>query len=182
MFFSQPGMMDSLMVNIEAKDLQIQNILESALKGSDYEYIILSYAIIITVGEKIKPGLPMGFFDINSAAPVDLDLIALSFTTGELATNNETEISIEDKLIEIGNKTPLVEGKIVNLAGTIKEELNGEPIVGAIVYIEEPRIGGATDAFGFYNIALPQGRHTLKMRSVGMKETKREIMLFSEGS
>lgn len=181
-FFSHPGIMDSLEVNFEVRNQPVQRVLKRAFTVSDYHYFILSYDIIITAGAKIKPELPEGFFDINSDAPVDMDLTALLFGDRDKSDDPEAEISIEDQLIEIGIKTSLVEGKMVNLAGTIEDELNGEPVIGAIVYIETPRIGVITNAYGYYNITLPQGPHTLRMRSVGMKETKREIMLFSEGT
>ena len=181
-FFSHPGIMDSLEVNFEVKNQLVQRVLKHAFTGSDYHYFILSYDIIITAGAKIKPELPEGFFDINSDAPVDMDLTAFLFGNRDKSDDQEAEISIEDQLIEIGIKTSLVDGKMVNLAGTIEDELNGEPVIGAIVYIETPRIGVITNAYGYYNITLPQGPHTLQVRSVGTKETKREIMLFSEGT
>ncbi len=179
-FYSNPGIMDSLEVNFDARNQSVNNVLENVFDGTDYHFTIVSSSIIITQGREIKPDIPPGFFDVNSNAPIQLDISALSFK-GESA-NEKMEESIEDKTIEIGNKRSLVEGKIVNLAGTVKEEFNGEPIVGAIVYQEEPMIGVVTDAFGYYNISLPQGTHTLKIRSVGMKETKREVMLFTEGT
>src|SRR5690606_7992663 len=39
----------------------------------------------------------------------------------------------------------------------------------------------ATDQFGYYSITLPKGRHELKIASVGMKSTKRQIALYSDG-
>ncbi len=180
-FYSNPGILDSLEVNFDAINQPVSSVLENVFDGTDYHFTIVSYSIIITVGREIQPGLPSGFFDVNSDAPVQFDISALSFNEGE-SGDEIIEVSIENKIIEIGNKNSFVEGKVVNLAGTVKEELNGEPIVGAIVYQEEPRIGVVTDAFGYYNIALPQGAHTLQIRSVGLKETKREVMLFTEGT
>ncbi|RYF57065.1 MAG: TonB-dependent receptor, partial [Cytophagaceae bacterium] len=49
------------------------------------------------------------------------------------------------------------------------------------VLIEKPRIGVTTDQYGTYSITLPRGRHELKIRSIGMTDTKRQIMLYGDG-
>ena len=52
--------------------------------------------------------------------------------------------------------------------------------MGAAVYIENPRIGTVSDQFGFYSVTLPRGKHDLKIRSIGLKDTRRRIILYSD--
>ena len=68
------------------------------------------------------------------------------------------------------------------MAGNVREAKSGEPLVGAVVYIENPWIGVATDAFGYYSINLPKGRNELKIQSIGMRNTLRQIILYSDGN
>src|SRR5690606_29379353 len=57
----------------------------------------------------------------------------------------------------------------------------GEPVIGSAVFIDSPQIGVTTDVFGFYSLSLPRGRQKLRVKSVGMRETYRQIMLYSDG-
>lgn len=183
-FFFDSSQFDSLSVNISAQNLPIQQVLQIAFENSEFHFSIGNNKhIIITKGIKIVSSLPYGFFDVNSDAPINLDIAALSFQNTENGNGSESEETlVEEKLFGIGTATSLVEGKFVNLAGTISEANSGEPIIGAVVLIEEPRIGVITNEYGYYNIVLPQGRHTLLIRSVGMEKTERQIMLYSEGN
>src|SRR5690606_34167615 len=47
--------------------------------------------------------------------------------------------------------------------------------------IENPLIGASTDQFGHYSLTIPKGRHELKIKSIGMKQTVRQVMLYSNG-
>jgi len=65
--------------------------------------------------------------------------------------------------------------------GYVRDIRTGEALVGAAVYLEEPSIGTVTDQYGYYSLQLPLGRHTLLVSSAGMKNTRRLILLHSDG-
>ncbi|MEO6963009.1 MAG: TonB-dependent receptor, partial [Puia sp.] len=67
------------------------------------------------------------------------------------------------------------------IGGYIRDGKTGEPVVGASVYIDNPRIGVASDQYGYYTILLPRGRHVLNIQSIGMKDTRRHILLAGDG-
>ena len=69
----------------------------------------------------------------------------------------------------------------VNLAGYALDAANGEPIVGASIYVENPRIGVSSDQYGYYSISLPRGRHILNIQSIGMRDTRRLIIVYGDG-
>ncbi|HLY70938.1 MAG TPA: TonB-dependent receptor, partial [Puia sp.] len=52
---------------------------------------------------------------------------------------------------------------------------------GAAVYVDGTHIGVVTDQFGYYALTLPRGRHTIKISSVGMRDTKRQVIVYSDG-
>lgn len=89
--------------------------------------------------------------------------------------------TLENTLIEVGSKSKIIDGQFVNLAGHIRDSKTGEPLIGAMMYIDNPRIGVATDQFGYYSINLPQGRLSLLLKCIGYKDTKRPLMLYSQG-
>ena len=86
----------------------------------------------------------------------------------------------ETQLYSIGIKSSNLQGS-ASLAGYVRDAANGSPVIGAAVYIENPMIGVATDQFGYFSISLTKGRHELKIKSIGMKSTERQIMLYSDG-
>ncbi len=181
-FYFRASDIDSVYITVVADQESISWILNNAFGSSGINYAILNgRSIILSKDVEIRTQLPLGFFDKESNAPINLDIAALNFSEEKIEKTQDSK-NIEDQIIEIGKKTTIVEGRKINLTGNVHDISTGEAIVGAIVYIEEPRIGVITDAFGYYNIQISQGRHTLKIRSVGMKETKREILLFDEGS
>ena len=80
----------------------------------------------------------------------------------------------------IGDKS-LSNANIVNMAGYIKDEKTGEPIAGASIYIDKPRIGVTSDQNGYYSISLPRGKHLLHIQSLGIRDINRQIIVYSDG-
>ena len=67
------------------------------------------------------------------------------------------------------------------MAGYVKDESTGETLSGASIYVEDAGVHTTTDQFGYYSLILPAGRHTLYIKAMGMTDTKRQVMLYSEG-
>ena len=72
-------------------------------------------------------------------------------------------------------------GGRATLAGHLREKNTGEPVIGAAVYTESPNVGTSTDQFGFYSLTLPVGRYELKVRGIGIKNTRRQVVLRANG-
>ncbi len=67
------------------------------------------------------------------------------------------------------------------ITGYVRSAITGEPVIGAAVFIETPSIGVTTDALGFYSLTIPRGKQKLKIKSFGMRETQRQVILYSDG-
>ncbi|MCA6073984.1 TonB-dependent receptor [Fulvivirga sedimenti] len=161
----------------------IDQVLTSLFSGTGYEYAILpGNMIIISPQNALRLTLPAGFFDVNSNAPLELDPVALTFNDSESDEDLAEQNELENQLIPIGDRTALREGVKVNINGYVRKTDSGEGVVGAMVYVENPNVAAATDIYGYYTLTLPQGRHTVRVRSLGMKETKREVIVYAEGS
>jgi hypothetical protein len=94
--------------------------------------------------------------------------------TGEQAITSTQE----NKVLEIGGTGG---SGSVSLAGYIRDGATGEPVIGAAIFVENPRIGTYTNQFGYYNLILPRGPHTLNIKALGITDTKRRLVLHSEG-
>lgn len=67
------------------------------------------------------------------------------------------------------------------MTGTITNFKTGEPLKDVSLQIDDPAIGVTSDASGHYSIRLPAGRRDLRIRSIGLKDTKRQVMLYASG-
>lgn len=45
----------------------------------------------------------------------------------------------------------------ISLSGNIKDEINGEALIGVTVFIKELKSGTVTNSYGFYSISVPKG-------------------------
>ena len=91
------------------------------------------------------------------------------------------EATTENKLYEIGTKTNEIKPGMATLAGYVKDIKSGEAVIGASIRVVDSKIGIAADQFGYYSITLPRGRLTLSIRGLGMRDARRQIMLYSNG-
>ncbi len=164
-------------VNVQAQPLSV--VLQSVFSGTGISFSVDRFRhVFIAKGDAINTGLPQGFFD-----KVDTGRLAVGDTIRDyLEDVGKTQVAtIENKLYVIGDKANgNLPGK-VNLAGYTLDAATGEPIVGTSVYVENPRIGVSSDQYGYYSISLPRGRHILNIQSIGMRDTRRLVIVYSDG-
>ncbi|HMJ71045.1 MAG TPA: TonB-dependent receptor [Cyclobacteriaceae bacterium] len=166
---------DSVFVTVNATNDPVEKVLEQALTGSSLQFNIHEANIYITKDHAIMTSLPVDFFNqgVKTEARENFDY-------SEYEKSEKQQRAAEEKLHLIGTKTADLSGE-ATLTGTVTDEKTGEAIIGASVYVENPTIGVATDPFGRYSLKLPRGRHELLIKSVGMKLTRRRILLYNNG-
>ncbi|HYK77530.1 MAG TPA: carboxypeptidase-like regulatory domain-containing protein [Daejeonella sp.] len=171
---------DSLTISLQVVNQPLQIVLDLALKETSLKYSMdWQKRVFITSGSKIQVGLPLGFFRPETGTGQKNE----SFLAG-FSDQNEKEIvasTLENKVYEIGIKSQANQPGNANLAGYVREAKTGEAVIGAILYIENPRIQTITDQFGYFSLSLPRGRHSLQIKSMGMRNAKRQILLYSNG-
>src|SRR5579872_1351836 len=63
------------------------------------------------------------------------------------------------------------------ISGYVKDSKNGEAIIGASVYKLGTTTGVATNAYGFYSLSLPQGKHQIAFAYIGYPTLIKEVDL-----
>ena len=63
------------------------------------------------------------------------------------------------------------------LNGYIKDQQNGETLIGATLFIEELNIGTATNSYGYYSITIPQGQYTFKFSYIGYQDQEITLLI-----
>ncbi|HEY8510309.1 MAG TPA: carboxypeptidase-like regulatory domain-containing protein [Cyclobacteriaceae bacterium] len=169
---------DSLTVTGIFNDVELGVVFDSLFQYTDYHYFAdPSGKVYLTRGREIRAELPIGFFDVRPVQG-EFDVALLDYLHDAEERKRLTE---ETRIIEIGKRTRRVRGGTAVITGHIRNEVNGEPVVGAVVLHEATGRGAATDPFGFYSLELPTGRNTIRISCVGMRETVRQLMVYDNG-
>ena len=178
-FYYNPVQFDSLKVTLEVVNVPLQTILDRSFRNTNFHYAIVEQQVFLTNGREIQTTLAAGFFK-GKAGDVPHETIPITDYTND-QDKKIPEATTENKLYEIGIKTNEIKSGTATLAGYVKDIKSGEAVIGASIRVVDSKIGIATDQFGYYSITLPRGRQTLSIRGLGMRDTRRQIMLYSNG-
>ncbi len=164
-FFFKESWMQNQTVTASFSNETIQGILDTILSDAKIQYVILDSKIVLTNNTPIITEL-----QTEGPSAGNQYLFAREF--------EESEESVKI----LGDRSQMKVGGESLVVGFVKNFSNDEPIVGAVVYTENPEISTVTDANGFYTINLPNGENEIKVRYTGMKLAKQKVILFSEGN
>ncbi|SDE69409.1 Outer membrane receptor proteins, mostly Fe transport [Dyadobacter soli] len=64
-----------------------------------------------------------------------------------------------------------------SVSGYVKDNSNGEGLIGVSVYVREAETGVVTNPYGFYSLTLPDGKYTLVFTYIGYQKVTREVVL-----
>ena len=176
-FFFDPAEVDTLVVNLRARHALLSEVLDQIFHNTVFHYGIdaSDKNVYITRINAIRTTL----FSATAHDSASTDSIA-ELTTGHQQSKT-LQASLENKLFEIGSSTGHTRQGNAAIVGYVRDIRSGEALVGAAVYLDAPAIGTVTDQYGYYSLQLPVGRHTLQISSTGMKHTRRQILLRSDG-
>lgn len=128
---------------------------------------------------RLLAGKPFDYRIINGNKIVILPSEQVSLLINDLKDYSEG-LSIQDFIL-VGKaedagiqKTPIISGKII-------DGKTGEPIIGAMIQVNNLNQGAATDADGNYKLVLAPGMYTLTVNSVGYEKNELYIKLISNG-
>lgn len=65
----------------------------------------------------------------------------------------------------------------VTLSGYVRDEADGEMLVGVTVYCAELKTGAVSNIYGFYSLSLPVGKYHIRYSYVGYNTQEKEIEL-----
>jgi hypothetical protein len=180
-FLYHPHIVDSFFVSTTFNNEPLRRALQKVFRDTDvYYFINENNQVILTLGYKVTTDLPFDYFDRSGGSSSQGSVEVIDFLQEEEKKSKLLNV-MENTLIEIGTKGRIVGGEYTNLAGYIRDVATGEPLIGTLIYIEEPRIGVASDQYGYYSLTIPKGRHELLLKCIGYKDTKRQIVLYNQG-
>nr|WP_317045103.1 TonB-dependent receptor [Hymenobacter chitinivorans] len=175
--YYQAEALDTLSVTLRAQNQPVDSVLRAVLAKTRFRFAIdQERRVFITPGSAIQPNLPDPFFLSGSTEAV---VVADEPVAAQEAP---TTGSSELRLYEIGRKAAGPAPSRVTLAGHVRDKTTGEPVIGAAVFVEAPtNTGASTDQFGYFALTLPPGRYEVRVRAIGIKNTKRQVLLNADG-
>ena len=168
--YCAPEVSDSLTVSVNETNVDPLRLLIQTLQETSFQVSVFQNAVYIIDNRNIITVLPESFY---KRPTVETDNILPIF-------EQETKASSETQIYNIGNPSRPSSGDVI-MTGVVTSFKTGERLPGVTLLLEDPFAGTTTDAFGFYSIRLPHGRRELIVRSIGMKDSRRQLMLFSDG-
>ncbi|MDJ1482092.1 TonB-dependent receptor [Cytophagaceae bacterium YF14B1] len=177
-FYYDAVQLDSFKVTLQVTNLPIQKVLEQVFSDTEFKFSIdAQKRIYIAQDRLIITRLPAGLFDSTPSEKTD----ATAYDIPDEEREERLLSASENKLYEIGVKTYKLKEGNATISGYVRNAKTGEQIIGAAVYLESPQIGVVTDALGHYSITLPKGKHLLRIKNIGMRDTRRQVMVYSDG-
>ncbi|WCT12094.1 TonB-dependent receptor [Mucilaginibacter jinjuensis] len=182
-FYYDAAQFDSLRVTLQLADKPLATILTLAFANTNYHFAISNeHDVFLTRERQLQPQLAAGFYNKATTANGGAAAVAITDYTADIAEKKVTEATTENKLYEVGIKTNNIKGGSVTLAGYIRDIKTGEAVIGASVMIAGSKNGIATNQFGYYSIVLPRGRNIINIKALGMSDTHRQVVMYSNGS
>lgn len=176
-FFYDRHKFDSLTITMEANGQSLQNILGLAFAGTDFHYSIFDDEVFLTKGNMLQ-------FSLNQRE--------LPQRTTSQKTNIEDEAGgfkydaalqyqAEHRLFVFGNRADTLLKQPATFSGFVRDNSTGEPLAGASVLVEKTKIGTSTDQYGYFLISLPRGKYVFDFQAIGMRDTRRQVILNGDG-
>lgn len=176
-FFYIPADADSLLITAEVENETLEKALERIFSSTDLKFTISGGNVYLLKNRSLVTSLPQGFYDDK---PEQADTAAFREAAELMVKASAVPQEIELKEILIGDRTQSRAGGTAIVTGYIRNSQTGEPIAGAS--IEAARTGTSTNQYGYYSLTLPRGRHELTIESIGHRNTRRNVLLYGDGT
>ncbi|MBO9703153.1 MAG: TonB-dependent receptor [Sporocytophaga sp.] len=172
-FYYSSEVGDSINVNISVSEKHLNDVLAAIFNNTKYFFAIDHRRnVFISKEAPVETFISAGIIGNNDEGRRPNEIIESSRKVNGL---------IENKILEIGRKGDSQSEK-VTVNGKIYDSQTGNAIGGVTLSVDGRNEGAVSDQSGFYSITLPQGTYTIRIKSLGMKETRRNVMLYSGGS
>jgi len=170
---------DSLYLNINSENDSLEGLLSKALIKEGFSFIIVERnKIILSKGYSIKTNFQEQY---NAYLKKSLIKIDSSNYVRPVQRPENTSGNEEFKVFRIGKPSVNSKSDKAILSGIVINPVTGNPVAGAIVYVEKIKAGAVTNDAGFYSLTLPKGQYQLECRMIGMRSAIRNLMIFSDG-
>jgi hypothetical protein len=181
-FFYLNKWTDSINVIQQSISSSLEQVLKESLLNSKISYFSDNQGnIILSYKYKIETALPSSLLNLGQKSVQENKILEES----SFIRSGQTRIisgSNQDEIITIGIPGNLSRNSKADLSGVIREKETGQPILGAVVYVNDLNVGTITDLYGYYVLSIPPGNHELLVRYLGRKDQVHKILVNGNGT
>lgn len=157
-------------INVRLKQASVEEFLKAVGKAGD---ILFSYSPSILPGS-YQVTLDARNRSVRSILDEVLHAAGITWTVIE----NQVVLTRRPEVKPAGTATSATaRQRKLTLAGTVREQGNGEVLIGAHVRIQGTQAGTVTNAYGYYSLTLPEGDYTMAVSYLGFTGVLREVSL-----
>lgn len=172
---------DSLYLDINSQNESLNSLLDKSIVKNGISFIITDdNKIILSRGYNIKTNFRKEYLEYLGKNQTKTDTTNYNYTKA-IEKPEDNFGNDEYKVFKIGNPSGQNKDRRVILSGTITKPETGEPLAGVVVFVSKLKIGAVTNSVGYYSIELPQGQYQIEFRMVGMRQSVRNIVIYSDG-
>jgi hypothetical protein len=167
---------DSLIIKQKKTTMYLGDALRASFAGTRFSYYAYSPEIVVilddyVIFDNIPPYFTQGLNVPKVEIQKNVEFLSETKNLQKKKSLNYT----------FGIPTDKTDKRRAILSGHIVESVSGEPVIGAVVLVEGLNTGVMVDVNGDFSLDLPQGRHSIVIRSIGSEEKKLGVNLFANG-
>lgn len=158
---SQAQIVSEARITIHAQDQTLTNVLSEIEQKSGVRF---SYN-----PRKIQSDRKITFIVTNESIQDVLD--ALSEQAGLQYALIENQIILSPQKKSESEAVPLT------YSGYVKDQVNGEALIGATLYLKQLQTGTVTNSYGFFSLSLPKGNYEISVSYIGFQSIHKTVDL-----
>jgi hypothetical protein len=173
--YYDPQWVDSLFVSAHFNNISIGQALKQILVNRNLHYYLDGRGNIIITKSVIQTELKNKWIDDNSLNKnIQPDKYTPNIIDKYLSKDDKNRI----EEISLGTKSNKATATIT---GYIRDQETGEPLIGAIIFVEGSTLGALSDVAGYYIINIKCGTYKIGFRTLGMATIYKKVNVYSDG-
>jgi hypothetical protein len=170
-----------LVVSFKADNVSVLDAVRTVLSGTEFQVSVWNGNLVLLKKTQLISGLPE--FE-KSVVYEAIQQTAEGMTEAEERYLKGRQTGALET-IQVGdseNARHTKAGDKVKILGRIIEEETGEPVIGAIMYVEETATGTISDQDGFLSMVLKPGKYTARFEFIGYEKINCILEVLSAAS
>lgn len=174
-FFYDSSRLDTNRVNIVVSDMSLSDVLDSALRKTSLRFAISAEGwVFISKFTAVQTVLPAWVYNNQPPALAGDSAKGTRFSANQHNGGGQ-------KLIVVGAGPTDDLPHALTLRGYVRDQKNGEPVVGATLQVQDRNINAVTDRFGYYTLMVPKDTNVLNIQSIGMEDVSLRLLMLGSG-
>ena len=175
---------EKTLISENFKNNSIDEILNTVLNKTDFNFLIQKNKIIVTKNRVIYDKLQDNYFK-NVPLITDRKEESGDIEKPIFQTQQDTITSTykkEDSVTLIGRQTKTSEKKAFRLSGYIKNSKTGEALSNVIIRTLNKSSDTVSNDDGFFSLELPSGTNILEVLTSNFKRVQKKVVMYNNGT